>query len=182
MSALTLAKLRVNGKPASISCAQIFDEKAQKPLNELIDGINAKIADLSGAEVEQLKTELAQLKTTFDAFMTGEDDDNGTLDRLKELVAAISANKDSIDALVSDKATKEELDALITRVAALEGKNWTLLDGLSVNSETKNLVFNGKELTGQTGIAIGASAETATDYTGKIQIILEEIELPEAAS
>lgn len=182
MGKLLLSKIinAENGKPVIFSAEQVFVKKDKKALDVLLDEIQTRIANLSGAEVEQLKTDLAQLKTTFQTFMTGEDDDNGALDRLKELVAAIEANKGSIDALVADKATKAELEALIARVASLEGKNWDLLGGLGKNETTGNLTFNGKELTGETGIAIGTSVETATQYNGKIQIILEEIEIPDA--
>lgn len=43
---------------------------------------------------------LKPLQATLNAFLSGDPDDNGTLDRLKELVAAINENKDSIDKLL----------------------------------------------------------------------------------
>lgn len=148
----------------------------------VVDEVLAKIDGLSGADVEQLKTDLAQLKTTFQNFMTGEDDDNGALDRLKELVAAIEANKDSINALLTDKATKAELEAVIARIKTLEDKNWAVLDGISKSETSGNLVFNGKELTGETGIAICASADEEAVYNGKLKIVLQEIETGETAA
>lgn len=180
MSQSLLAKILVNGQKAPFSSADVINPKTGEPLDRQIAAIQAKIEGLSGGDIDQLKSDLELLKTTFQTFMTGDDDDNGVLDRLKELVAAIQANGASIDALVADKATKAELEALIGRVASLEGKNWDLLGGLGKNETTGNLTFNGKELTGETGIAIGASVETATQYNGKIQIILEEIEIPDA--
>lgn len=180
MAKIQGGKLIINGQAVPLWSSQIVNHATGQKLDEQIAALETALADLSGTEIEQLKTQLTELKTTFQTFMTGEDDDNGALDRLKELVAAIEANKDSIDALVSDKATKAELEAVIAGVAALEAKNWTVLDGIGKSETIGNLTFNGKELTGETGIAIGASVEAATQYNGKIQIILEEIEVPEA--
>lgn len=181
MPKLMLGKILVNGELMRTSSAHVYDPATGESLSSQIASIKSAIDGLSGAEVEGLKTDLAALKTTFDAFMTGEDDDNGALDRLKELVAAIQANKDSIDALTADKALKTDLEALVARVAALEGKNWTILDGLGKSEATGNLTFNGKELTGETGIAIGSTAGGAASYNGRIQIVLEEVEIAETA-
>lgn len=155
MAKLSLGKILVNGKLMPISSAHVYDAATGEAVSKQIADIQAKIADVAGGDVSRLKTDLAALKATFDAFMTGEDDNNGALDRLKELVAAIQANKDSIDALLTDKATKAELEAVIARVQALE--------------DAKDF----------TGIAIGATPEAATDYTGKIQIIVEEFDIPD---
>lgn len=80
---------------------------------------------------------LTALKTSVETFLTGEADADGVINRLSELVAAIQANKDSIDALVGDKVTKAEYQALLEKVTALEAKahehaNKTDLDKLSV--------------------------------------------------
>lgn len=183
MSKMLLAQIcnPATGEKLPFSSADIYDITRKKSLDQVVDDVLAKLEGLSGAEIKQLKTDLAALKTTFNAFMSGEDDDNGALDRLKELVAAIQANKGSIDALVADKATKTELEALITRVASLEGKNWAVLDGISKSETSGNLVFNGKELTGETGIAICASADAEAVYNGRLKIVLQEIEVAEGA-
>ena len=179
--------LNANGESLPFDAAHVFDRDSKKSVKELIDGIQARIEGLEGKDVEELKIGLEELKTTFSTFMTGEDDDNGALDRLRELVAAIQANRTSIDALIADKATQNALDAVIARVTALEDKshdhdNKSILDGISENPETGNLVFNGKELTGETGIAIGTGAATSNDFTGKIRIVVEEVSLDEEAS
>lgn len=49
---------------------------------------------------ELINDALTPIQTTLNTFLTGDPDDNGTIDRLKELVAAIVANKDSIDSLL----------------------------------------------------------------------------------
>lgn len=184
MSKMLLAQIcnPATGEKLPFSSADIYDITRKKSLDQVVDDVLAQLeAASSNEEVEKLKTDLAALKTTFNAFMSGEDDDNGALDSLKELVAAIQANKGSIDALVADKATKAELEALITRVAGLEGKNWAVLDGISKSETSGNLVFNGKELTGETGIAICASADAEAVYNGRLKIVLQEIEVAEGA-
>lgn len=180
MAKLQLAQIinGANGEKLNLSTADVFDVARKKSVADLIDDIMGQISGATGTEFAQMRTDLDSLKTAFNDFMSGEDNDNGALDRLKELVAAINANKTALDAL-ADKAAKADLDALTTRVATLEGKNWTLLDALATNESSGNLTFNGHELNGETGIAIGASSEAATDYTGKIQIVLQEIEIPE---
>lgn len=185
MSKILLATLlNDKGEKLPFDASQVYDRESKKSVKTLIDEIIVRIAGLEGNELDELKTELQELKAGFETFMTGADNDNGVLDRLMELVAAIQANKANIDALLADKATQEALDAVIARVAALEEvshshTNKAILDELSVDEETGNLVFNGKELTGETGIAIGADAASATDFTGKIRIVVEEISLDE---
>lgn len=140
-------------KALPVASADVFDVKRKKSLETVIDGILASLEGLSAAEVESLQTELTELKATFQTFMTGEDDDNGALDRLKELVAAIQANKTTIASLVTDKATQAALDAVIALVASLES--------------TKDY----------TGIAYVSGVDDEPVYTGKLQIVLQEVEL-----
>ena len=57
------------------------------------------------AKITEINGQFAALESTLNTFLQGEAD-GGDLDRLKELVAAISANKDSINALVADHVKK----------------------------------------------------------------------------
>ena len=57
--------------------------------------------------------------------------------------------------------------------------NKAILDAISTNQTSGNLVFNSVELNGETGIAYMASADATPAYTGKIHIIVEEFD-PEA--
>ena len=52
-----------------------------------------------------------------------------------------------------------------------------MLDAIS-KAGSGNLVFNGKELTGETGIAFGNSIENATVYTGKLRVVVEDYTVP----
>lgn len=139
--------------------------------------------------------DLASLKTSLETFLTGEAD-GGAVDRLKELVAAIQANKDSIDALVADhlqkddivndltsggaekvlsaeqgKALKALLDA--TQTSAHSHDNADLLAGLST-AENGNLTYNGRELDGS-GIELVTSAEDPAPQTGlRLRIVVSE--------
>ena len=127
--------------------------------------------------------------------LTGEATENGVMDRLVELVDAIKNNKDTIESLTSGKISADDIvndltTGGVTKVLSAEqGKalkefidavhvfeNQETLEGISKNAETGNLVFNGKELTGGTGIAVGASSDAATDYTAKIQIIVADFD------
>lgn len=182
MAKILLAEI-LNGatnEKLSIASGDVFDVASNRTLASIIGEILAKLEDNSAAdgaqEIADLKSELEEMQTLVNNFLTGEADDNGAIDRLKELVAAIEANKSSLEAL-TDKASQEDFDALAEQVAALEGKNWSVLDGIGKDEATGNLTFNGHELNGETGIAFGDSADNATSFTGKIKIVLQEIEV-----
>ena len=65
-----------------------------------------------------IQTFVSTLYNTVNTFLTGADNDDGTLNRLSELVAAIQANAGSIDALLSDKVAKTDIaDNLATNDA-----------------------------------------------------------------
>lgn len=55
-----------------------------------------------------LQADIDELETLLNTFLNGAAD-GGDIDRLKELVAAINANKGSIDALVADKVAKADI-------------------------------------------------------------------------
>lgn len=147
--------------------------------------------------VAQFIAKMEQFKVMVDAFLTGEDNADDVIDRLSEVVAAIKANKDLIEAATvgnlktsdivndltiggADKVLSAEqgkaLKALIDQIHTFE--NADTLDGIGEDANG-DLTFNGKTLNGETGIAYGASAAEATNYTGKLQIILEEIDTDE---
>ena len=166
---------RTTGKSFSDHLADTSVHKTESDINGLID---TALEALKTGDFKTLSDTVNALQTTVNNFLTGEPDDNGTLDRLKELVAAIEANKDSIDALVADHATKAELTALVERVSAIEPKahehaNKEILDGVG-KATNGNLTFNGRELNGETGIAIVDSAEATPTYTGKIRMVVTE--------
>ena len=163
--------------------------------------IDAAVQSLQNNDIKAVADNLSALETTVNTFLTGDDDNNGTIDRLKELVAAIAANKDSIDALLEDKVDVADIvdslesEATDAPLSANQGKvlkgliddldadshthdNKSILDGISTDDNSGNLVYNGKELNGETGVAYGTSLETATTYSGKIRVVMEEYTEP----
>lgn len=194
------------GNLANLYAEDVFDKTsgktlaehiAEAPTTESVNGlINTAIQALKTDDIATLQSSLSSLQTTVNNFLTGEPDD-GTIDRLSELVNAINANKDSIDALLADHVKKTEIINDLTTggtdkvLSAEQGKalkalidnltgsshshtNKDVLDGISKNGSTGNLQFNGKELTGETGIAIGTSLDQANTYTGKLRIVVED--------
>ena len=156
----------------------VAESSIHKSESEISEMISTAVEAVKTGDLATLTSTVSALQTTVNNFLTGEPDDNGTLDRLKELVAAIEANKDSIDALVTDHATKAELTALTDRVAAIEPKahehaNKDVLDGIN-KAVNGNLTFNGKELNGETGIAIVDSVEASPFWTGKLRMVVTE--------
>ena len=166
---------KTTGKTFSEHIAESGIHKSESEINEMI---SAAVEAVKTGDIATLTSTVSSLQATVNNFLTGEPDDNGTLDRLKELVAAIEAYKYSIDALVTDHATKAELTALTERVAAIEPKahehaNKDVLDGIN-KAVNGNLTFNGKELNGETGIAIVDSVEASPSWTGKLRMVVTE--------
>lgn len=198
------------GNLANLYAEDVFDKTsgktlaehiAEAPTTESVNGlIDTAIQALKTSDITTLQSSLSSLQTTVNNFLTGEPDD-GTIDRLSELVKAINDNKDNIDALLADHVKKTEIINDLTTggtnkvLSAEQGKalktlideltesftqsnhshaNKDVLDGISKNGSTGNLQFNGKELTGETGIAIGTSLDQAKTYTGKLRIVVED--------
>lgn len=127
---------------------------------------------LTAADVD---AKMAGLTQTVNNFLTGEAN-GGEVDRLVELVTAIGQNKDSIDALVSDKATKEELATLKTQVDGLEEDSHThanaaILDAIGKDA-SGDLTFNGKALDGATSVAFVAQASDTPTFDGKLVLVV----------
>lgn len=144
-----------------------------------INNLDAAIDAVKNGDLKTVQDNLSALQTAVNAFLNG-DADGGTMDRLVELVAAINANKDSIDALVSDKVAKTDIvndltsggtgkvlsaeqgKALKTLIEAIDAHSHTnkaILDGLGKDA-AGNLQFNGKTLDGQIDVAVlNASGE-----------------------
>lgn len=90
--------LDADGNEMAVSSAIVIDPASGKDLASMISGgylgkTDEQIIELIDANVESLRT-------AVNTFLSGEPDDNGTIDRLKELVQAIKDNKDSIDDLI----------------------------------------------------------------------------------
>lgn len=165
--------LNENKEVASFRAAEVWDEATQKT-------VAAHISDL------------VALKIAWDTFFTGEPDDNGVTDRLKELIALVNENRDTLAGITGGFVKAENIVNDLTTggaakvLSAEQGKvlkgmldnihvfaNADVLDGVSKNQTTGNLVYNNKELNGETGVAIIANASATPVYNGKFCIIFD---------
>ncbi|MFI3272914.1 MAG: hypothetical protein R3Y11_12590 [Pseudomonadota bacterium] len=84
-------------------------------INALKDGSDGTTLAEDYNTLKKLSDLLVSYNTTLNTFLSGEDNDNETMDRLSELVAAINANAGTIDALTSGKvATTDIVNDLTT--------------------------------------------------------------------
>lgn len=87
-----------NGNSLPISGEAVADKATGTTFTEHLAEHEATLSkDAINALIEN---GLKPLQTTLNTFLSGDPDDNGTLDRLKELVAAINENKDNIDQIL----------------------------------------------------------------------------------
>lgn len=175
--ALKLIKqlLDENKKQHLINGALVIDEASGK---SFAPHLNDKSVHLTEADID---AKMSALSRTVNDFLTGEAN-GGEVDRLVELVSAIGENKDSIDALVSGNATKEELAEVSGKVEALSEKshsheNSAILNGVSAN-ESGDLVFNGKTLDGATSVAFIGDSEASPVFSGKLVMLVEAYTAP----
>lgn len=174
---IKLASLMQNGQLVKTPSGDVYDKATKQLLSTFIANYNT-------------------WKATVDTFLTGQADDPvGTMDKLAELVAQIQANATSIEAITSGKVAVSDIVNDLTTggtdkvLSAEQGKtlkglidaihvfaNESVLDAISTNATSGNLVYNGVELGAFTGIAVGASAAAATDYSAKLQIIVEDFD------
>lgn len=90
--------LDADGKPILLSGAAVMDKATGQTFEEHLAD---EAAHRSTENIQELINEaLTPIQTTLNTFLTGDPDDNGTIDRLKELVAAIVENKDNIDQIL----------------------------------------------------------------------------------
>lgn len=148
-----------------------------------------------------ISTEIAAVKKMVTDFLEGEADE-GDIDRLVELVTAIQNNKTTIDSLLKDKLSADDILDVLTSEAtdkALSAKQGKvlkdLIDGLQTaldelgesnhghtNKETLDaiskdaagdLTFNGKTLDGKTSVAFVANSTAEPVFDGKLVMVVE---------
>lgn len=197
------------GKTIDINASIIVDKASGKnvanhmadtDIHHSVETINGLIGTameaLKNGDLKSLQDSMTALSSTVNTFLTGEPDDNGTLDRLKELVASIEENRGNIDALVADHVKRTEIINDLTSggtdkvLSAEQGK--ILKDSLDTlqasththaNKETLNnigkadsgnLTFNGKELTGSGIAIIGTADEASPVFDAKLKFVVTE--------
>lgn len=145
----------------------------EQKVTEIISDIATVSAALGtqGTDLTTLQTSLTTLETSLNSFLTG-DPDGGEIDRLKELVAEITANRDSIDAITSSKVAKADIvdnlstnDATKVLSAAQGAALKTLLDALegSINAGLAAVHSHGNK-----AILDELSVGTEGDKAGKL--------------
>ena len=115
-----------------------MDSKITTAVNLLKDGADGSSLSVEHNTLLKISTDLTGVKTTLNTFLQGAAD-GGDLDRLIELVNAIAANADSIDALVADKvAFTDIVNDLTTGGAAkvLSAQQGVVLAGMITTLET----------------------------------------------
>lgn len=139
-----------------------------------------KTIHLTEADVE---AKMSALTATVNDFLTG-DANGGEMDRLVELVGAIGENKGTIDALMKDKATKEEVAALQDQIDVIEAgshshENQEVLDGIGKDA-SGDLTYNGKVLDGATSVAFVADSSDTPVFDGKLVMVVAAYNEPTA--
>lgn len=136
------------GKPAvaPIRSDAVLDASGKTVDQMLASAVAAAVEGLQTGDIKTLSDALDLLKGSVDTFLTGEPD-AGAIDRLSELVAAIQSNKDTVDALLTDKVDKSAIyDGLdstdATKVlSAAQGKALkTLIDGIHTHANQANVL------------------------------------------
>lgn len=136
------------GKPAvaPIRSDAVVDTSGNTVDQMVSNAVDAAVSALQTGDIKTLSDALTLLKGSVDTFMTGEPD-AGAIDRLSELVAAIQANKDTVDALLTDKVDKtaiyDGLDSTdATKVlSAAQGKALkALIDGIHTHANQADVL------------------------------------------
>lgn len=196
-----------NGKQQVISSDIVVDSSTGKKMPQHItDSVSNAVAALKGGvgvdydNLKKISDVLDTTKTAVDVFLSdGTDATPETVDTLKELLASITTNKTTIDALLGDKLNKTSIVNDLTIggadkvLSAEQGKalkalidalhtfaNASTLDGISKNSTSGNIVYNGKELNGETGLAFVANTDEVAVYNGTIRFVVESYTPPVA--
>lgn len=154
---------------------------AGKPAVEIVADIAARDALTGVISGTLCWVEDATADSTVDdgaaAYLARVDENDGTVTWVKV------AEAESLDVVLSwanikDKPTSSVADIDDAVAKKHSHTNKTVLDDISVNDETGNLVFNSVELNGETGIAYGTSFATANKFDGKLIIVVEDYNEP----
>ena len=128
--------------------------------------------------MEILTAAAPEAQFSDNVFDCSEEDAASSQEEIQSWVAELGLTTGGADKVLSaeqGKALKALIDAL--DAAKHSHANKDVLDAIS-KAGSGNLVFNGKELTGETGIAFGDSIENATAYTGKLRVVVEDYTVP----
>ena len=197
MSTLNLGKLYKNGNLLITESTDVFDKATKKYLSQFIGETNSSIGNLQNAIANKAPVLKAADITARDALTDVIDSQlcwviDASDDATVTSGAALSLSTVSGQTVTWTKMAEVESMDLVVNWADIQNKpsstvtdiddavakkhehaNATVLDGLSADATSGNLKYNNVELGKYTGIASGASLAAATDYSDKMQIVVE---------
>ncbi|MBR4608781.1 MAG: hypothetical protein IKO41_21555 [Lachnospiraceae bacterium] len=206
MATLKLGKLYQAGQEFLLRSTDIYDTSVKKTLAQYIADTNTAISGLEAALAGKAPVSIVADIAARDALtnvITGAlcwvqdaSDDSSVASGAAAYLASVSGDP----AVVTwTKVAEAESMDVVLQWANIQGKpssavadiddavskkhehaNATVLNGLSADSTSGNLEFNGVELGEFTGISVGSSLAGATDNTTQLQIVVEEYD-PEAS-
>lgn len=158
-------KTALAGKPAVEIVADIA---ARDALTKVISGTLCWVEDASADPTVDVGAaaylaQVADGKTTWVKVAEAE-----SLDVVLQW-ANIQGKPTSAVADIDDAVTKRHVH-----------DNKAIIDAIGKNETSGNLTYNGVELNGETGIAYGQSFDQATDFKGKLVIVVEDYTEPAA--
>jgi hypothetical protein len=201
MSTLNLGKLYRNGSLVQFYSEDVYDKTTKQNLAQFISGTNTAIGNLESALAGKAPVQVVADITARDALTTASDgiitgslvwvtdasDDSTVSSGAACYLANVSgstitwtkvAEAESMDLVINwadiqnkPSSTVSQIDQAVTD--SHTHSNATVLAGLSADATSGNLKFNNVELGKFTGIASGASVAAATDYSDKLQIVVE---------
>lgn len=204
MSAFKLAQVMVDGERHVFRSTDIYDVATKKYISEFISETNSSIdaieASISGHSKSQIVADIAardaltgvnlgDIAYVQDASADATVESGGATYIANVVSGAVTwikiAEWESMDVILQwaniqgkPSSAASDIDDAVAKKHA--HANATVLNGISTNATSGNLVFNNVELGDYTGVAVGASVATATDYTAKIQLLVEEYDPDQA--
>ena len=205
MATLNLGKLYHNGSQVFLQTVDIYDKATKKYLSARLSDIDTSIAGLESAIAGKAPVKVVANISARDAltgvitgdlvWVTDASSDQTVTSGAACYLASVSgepatttwtkvAEAESMDLVINwadiqnkPSSTTSAIDQAVTD--SHTHANSTVLAGLSADGTSGNLVYNNVELGKYTGIASGATLAGATDYSDKLQIVLEAYD-PEA--
>jgi len=206
MATLNLGKLYQGGQEFLLRSTDIYDVATKKTLAQYIAATDTAISGLEAAIagkapvtiVSDIAARDAQSNVITGALCWVQDasSDSSVTSGAAAYLASVSgdpavvtwtkvAEAESMDVVLQwgniqgkPSSAVADIDDAVSKKH--EHANKTVLDAISANSTSGNLVYNNVELGEFTGISVGATLAGATDNATQLQIVVEEYD-PEAS-
>ena len=205
MATLALGKIYQNGNLVNLRTNEIYDPATKQYVSQFIANTNTAIAGLESSIAGKAPVKVVADNAARDVLTNVINGDLvWSLDASADSTVTSGAacylaqvSGDPATVTWTKVAEAESMDLVLrwgdiqdkpsSTVAAIDQAvtdshthtNATVLDAIGKDSTSNNLTFNGVELGGFTGTAVGASLAAANDYTAKLQIVVEDFD-PEA--